>query len=218
MPNDSETTKANLRSSIYAVLALAFSTPKDQSQIEKLHAAILEAKEDLGLVEVTDSKNVSQLPTSSSNLSREHLRLFVGPGRVKCPPYESAVRKDRPKPERGLVMGPSTADVRKRYAAAGVAVSKNYKDLPDHVAAEMEFMHFLCFEESKFRSQGNQEQAERYCGMERDFIQDHLAPWVTDFADCVLATTNSPFYKDAANLLKEFAKSEVGYISEGSTE
>ena len=54
--------------------------------------------------------------------------------------------------------------------------------------------------------------------MELDFLRDHLEPWVADFADCVLASTNSPFYKEAAILLKEFARSEFEYFSEGKTE
>jgi TorA maturation chaperone TorD len=82
----------------------------------------------------------------------------------------------------------------------------------------MEFMHFLCSEEAKSRNQGNQEQTQQYHGVERDFLHDHLAPWIADFADCVITITNSQFYKDAANLLKEFVESEVDYFSEGVAE
>jgi TorA maturation chaperone TorD len=197
---------------------LIFSTPKGEDQVEELYAAILEAKESLSLnVDIASKNRVPEQP-SFSDLAIEHFRLFVGPGHVKCPPYESAVRKDRPKLERGLVMGPSTADVRRRYAVSGLAVSKSYTDLPDHIAAEMEFMYFLCAEESKFRQQGNQEEVDRHQKMERDFLRDHLEPWVADFADCVLASTNSPFYKEGANLLKKFTKSELDYFSEGNTE
>jgi TorA maturation chaperone TorD len=209
---------AVFRSSIYRVLALAFSTPKGEDQAKKLYAAILEAKESLGQNESIASKSPVPEQPSFSDLAKEHLRLFVGPGHVKCPPYESVVRKDRPKFERGLVMGPSTADVRKRYAAAGLAVSKSYTDLPDHIAAELEFMHFLCAEESNYRHQGNQEEVDKHQNMELDFLRDHLEPWVSDFTDCVLASTNSPFYKEAATLLKEFTKNEFEYFSEGKTE
>lgn len=216
MSSASEIEKTNLRSNIYAILALAFSPPR--GEVEKLFAAILEANESLGLSEDVASEGQAPKGPSSTDLSREHLRLFVGPGHVHCPPYESAVRKDRPKFERGLVMGPSTADVRRRYAAAGLAVSKSYTDLPDHISAEMEFMHFLCAEESKFRDKGNDEEAKGRRIMERDFLKDHIGPWVSDFADCVLARTNSPFYRAAANLLKEFTQSEVDYFREGKAE
>ena len=208
--------RSNFRSNIYAILALAFSKPKDEA--EKLYAAIVEANESLELSEDVASENRDLGRPSFSDLAKEHLRLFVGPGHVHCPPYESAHRKDRPKLERGLVMGPSTADVRRRYAAAGLGVSKSFTDLPDHIAAEMEFMHFLCAEESKFRQQGNDEEAKKRQIMERDFLNDHIEPWVAAFADCVLVSTNSSFYKAAANLLKGFTKSEVDYFREGNTE
>jgi TorA maturation chaperone TorD len=200
---------------MYAILALAFSKPKDEP--EKLYAAVLDANESLGLNEDVIPEGQPPKGISSTDLSREHLRLFVGPGHVHCPPYESAVRKDRPKFEQGLVMGPSTADVRRRYTSAGLAISKNYTDLPDHIAAEMEFMHFLCAEESRFARQGNDMEAERYRLMERDFLHDHIGPWAPDFADCVLAKTNSLFYRAAANLLKTFARIELDYFNEGST-
>jgi TorA maturation chaperone TorD len=115
-------------------------------------------------------------------------------------------------------MGPSTADVQRRYAAAGLGVSKSYTDLPDHIAAEMEFMHFLCAEESKFRQQGNDEETKKRRIMERDFLKDHIEPWVASFADCVLASTTLSFYKAAATLLKGFTKSEADYFREGNTE
>jgi TorA maturation chaperone TorD len=111
-------------------------------------------------------------------------------------------------------MGPSTADVRRRYAAVGLAVSKEYTDLPDHIAAEMEFMHFLCTEESKARGEGNREEVERNLNMQRNFLNDHIQPWIEDFARCVLQSTKSPFYKAAANLLRAFTKSEFDYLQE----
>ena len=216
MSSSGEIERIGIRSNLYAILALSFSKPKDD--VEKLYAAILGANESLGLSEDVASEGHDPGCPSISNLTKEYLRLFVGPGHVHCPPYESAHRKDRPKPERGLVMGPSTADVRRRYAAAGLGVSESFTDLPDHIAAEMEFMHFLCAEESKFRHQVNDEEAKRHRIIERDFLNDHIEPWVAAFADCVLASTNSTFYKAAANLLKGFTKSEVDHFREGNIE
>ena len=216
MSSSSEIKRTSFRSNIYAILALAFSKPKDE--VEKLYSAILEANESLGLSETAASESLDPGHLSVSDLTKEHLRLFVGPGHVHCPPYESVVRKDRPKPDRGLVMGPSTADVRRRYAAAGLGVSKSYTDLPDHIAAEMEFMHFLCAEESKFRQQGNDEEARKRRIMEQEFLNDHIEPWAPAFADCVLMATNSSFYKATAKLLQEFTKIEVEYFREGNAE
>jgi TorA maturation chaperone TorD len=202
--------RVHLRRSIYAVLASAFSPP--QGDVEKLYEAILEANETLGQSRSDASKG------TSSELSKEYLRLFVGPGHVLCPPYESVVRKDRPKIERGTVMGPSVADVRRRYSAAGLGLSKTFTDLPDHISAEMEFMHFLCNEESRLKEQGKDQEAKNHRELQRSFFNDHLQPWIPDFASCTLTSTKSSFYQAAANLLTAFANSELEYFREEANE
>ena len=103
--------KANFRSNVYGILALAFSPP--QSELKKLYAAILDAQAFLRSDDDTAAPSVNfPEDTTSTYLGKEHLRLFVGPGHVQCPPYEAVYRKDRPVMEKGLVMGPSTTDVR----------------------------------------------------------------------------------------------------------
>ena len=109
-------------------------------------------------------------------------------------------------------MGPSTADVRRTYLAAGLDISKSYTDLPDHIAAEMEFMQFLCAEEGRLAQEGNIEEAAKLRRMQREFHRNHLEPWIEEFADCVLRSTNSHFYKAAATVLKEFAEKEADFL------
>ena len=201
-----------MRGRIYRILAAAFSPPNEDT--DSRYNALLETHAFL------ESTKTSPEPTHASenpNLparAKEHLRLFVGPGHIPCPPYEAVHRKDRPDFERGLVMGPSTADVRRAYLAAGLEISKTYTDLPDHISAEMEFMQFLCAEESRLELQGKKEEAAKMKNMQREFHKNHIEPWVADFADCILRSTVSPFYKTAANVLKEFSKSEAHYLTE----
>ena len=105
-------------------------------------------------------------------------------------------------------MGPSTADVRRRYAEADLVLAKKFNDLPDHIAVEMEFMHYLCAEERRAIEAGNLQEAARRSQMQQQFLKEHLEPWVDTFADCILRSTNSSFHKSAAKLLKNFVKSE----------
>jgi TorA maturation chaperone TorD len=203
---------AVFRSTIYRILAAAFSPPKaDMSSLYEalleMHASLRSTKTPLEVIHASENPS---LPA----LAKEHLRLFVGPGHIPCPPYEAVYRKDRPDFEKGLVMGPSTADVRRAYFAAGLDISKTYTDLPDHIAAEMEFMQFLCAEETRLAQQGNNEEAAKMKSMQQEFHKNHIEPWVEDFADCILRSTTSPFYKATASVLKEFAKSEAGYLAE----
>jgi len=210
VPNDRD--PAVFRGRIYRILAAAFSPPKTDTGslyevLLKVHASLQSIETSL---EVTHASKDQSLPA----LAKEHLRLFVGPGHMPCPPYEAVYRKDRPDFEKGLVMGPSTADVRRAYFAAGLDISKTFTDLPDHIAAEMEFMQFLCVEEARLAQQGNNEDAGKMKSMQREFHKNHIEPWVGDFADCILRSTTSPFYKATASVLKEFAESEAEYLAE----
>jgi TorA maturation chaperone TorD len=105
-------------------------------------------------------------------------------------------------------MGSSTADVRRRYAEADLVLAKNFNDLPDHIAVEMEFMHFLCAEELRALEKGNPQESARRKEMQQEFLREHLEPWVDRFAECILRSTSSSFHKSAANLLKTFVKNE----------
>jgi putative dimethyl sulfoxide reductase chaperone len=204
------TEEYEFRANVYGILALAFSLPRIEAG--KLYEAILQAHHSLRPNDEPIPKEHDTQGLPAAQLSKEHLRLFVGPGRVPCPPYESVYREDRPILERGLVMGPSTADVRHRYAEANLVLPKNFTDLPDHIAVEMEFMHFLCTEELKSIEQNNLQESARTKKMEQEFLKEHLEPWVERFADCVLKSTNSYFYKLAARLLKAFVKDESEYL------
>jgi TorA maturation chaperone TorD len=203
---------AVFRSGLYRILATAFSPPKGDTV--GLYDALLQAHASLqssvARVEDMGASEKVRLPA----LAKEHLRLFVGPGHVPCPPYEAVYRKDRPAFEKGLVMGPSTADVRRAYLTAGLDVSKTYTDLPDHISAEMEFMQFLCAEETRLAQQGNEEEATKIKRMQKEFHRNHVEPWVGDFADRILRSTASPFYRETANVLKQFAKSEAIFLTE----
>jgi TorA maturation chaperone TorD len=211
LTSDSDPTKnANFRSSVYAILALAFSPPKDQTP--GLYQAILDAHAALSPHENSPATKAPDSKASSvAGLDKEYLRLFVGPGHVHCPPYEAVYRKERPLLERGLVMGQSAVDVRRKYAEANLKLSDKFTDLPDHIALEMEFMHFLCTEESKSMEQGIAEDTVTRRNMQREFLKDHLTHWAEPFADCVLKSDSS-FYKAAASLLKVFTKSEFEYL------
>lgn len=214
MANSNSAKTAGYRSKVYGILALAFSFPTQGPKA--LHEEILGASEYLGALE---GARFPQETTEDSQLLErlraEYLRLFVGPGHVPCPPYESVYRTDRPVWQRGLVMGPSTADVRRRYAEAALTISKNYRDLPDHVSVEMEFMHFLCAEESKLTELGNIDESAKMRKMQRDFLEDHIMPWTGNFAERILNSTDSSFYKAAANLLRAVVKSDFEYLSRG---
>ena len=142
-------------------------------------------------------------------LRLEYNRLFVGPGAPACPPYESVYRRDRPESERGMLMGPSVIDVKKRYSEAGLQINKDFSDLPDHVAVELEFMCFLCAKEAEAGAD-----EEIWKRRQTEFWKFHLNTWIGEFSDRLFKNTKSPFYKASVMFLKEWFEEEGDALSE----
>jgi len=117
----------------------------------------------------------------------EHERLFVGPGTVPCPPYESVWRNDVPVHLRRSLMGPCTEDLRRLYTEIGLQVAPSSGELPDHVAVELEALAYAIRSPGSIQSAGA-------------LLTDHLAKWLPAFCRAVAHETAQPFYKELAVL------------------
>lgn len=137
------------------------------------------------------------------DLCVDYARLFVGPYALLAPPYGSVYLDGERQ-----VMGNSTLDVRKRYGDAGLALSPHFKEPPDHIAAELEFMHFLVFNEIEAALQGDRDRSTNYVDQQGLFLYHHLAAWVPQFVHQVLKHAESGFYKNLAMATDLFIKDE----------
>lgn len=77
------------------------------------------------------------LKYSEQDLMIEYARLFVGPYSLIAPPYGSYYL------DGGIVMGETTVAVKQIYELAGVMLNENFKDLPDHIITELEFLYII---------------------------------------------------------------------------
>ncbi|HUI86795.1 MAG TPA: molecular chaperone TorD family protein [Nitrososphaerales archaeon] len=194
-PGDAERTKA--RMALYADLSTAFKRPA--SDLASLWVELRRA--------VTgDSDSESPPLQDARDLVFEYDRPFVGPARLPCPPHEPVHSKDRPEMDQGTVAGPSVLDAKRLCAEAGLAVSKEFHDLPDHIAAELEFMAYLCERE---QSETTAEGREMWRRRQGELFELHLGPWAAGFEDKVTASTGSPFYQPVASLLRAFVVDEA---------
>lgn len=114
----------------------------------------------------------------------EYERLFVGPGRVPCPPYESLWRTDAPRREQGRLMAACAVEVARIYAQLGLRVRADAHELPDHLVVELEALAFAL-------EQGADDAA---AALQRE----HLASWLPPFCARVEAETTHPFYRALA--------------------
>jgi TorA maturation chaperone TorD len=140
-----------------------------------------------------------QGPKELKKLAIDFARLFVGPYSLPAPPYGSVYLEGERK-----IMGDSTLEVQERYRRAGVELSDNFRDVPDHIAAELEFMYFLIFKEIQALENSDVDTAIDYLEKQRAFLREHLGAWVFDFADSIEENAETDFYKNLARATKAF--------------
>lgn len=134
-------------------------------------------------------------------LAEEHTFLFAR--QVVVPPYESSYA--RPYADRTQVL----AEVGGFYGAFGLEVAATRPDLPDHVAAELEFVAVLLAKEAYALAQGWTEQAEITTLARAKFVAEHLAPWLPAFAERLAQHARLPFYPTAARLAITLLRGEA---------
>lgn len=140
-------------------------------------------------------------------LKVEFTRLFIGPYSLPAPPYGSVYIENERK-----VMGDSTMDVRKRIQHFGLDIPGNFKDVPDHITVELEFIFFLIFKEIVHIQSNVPEQAQELLFHQISFHTDHLNRWIPEFTNCVIEHTGTQFYRNLATATKIFITEELEYL------
>jgi len=180
----------NKRVLSYRLLADCFYFP-DEKLLEKLG----NSKELVGEV-------CEELKTLAVDFSR----LFIGPFKLLAPPYGSVYLENSQ-----TVMGESTIDARNRYQQEGLKI--DLKEAPDHIAIELEFMHFLGFEEIKALKESDTKKAAGYLKKQASFLDMHLCGWVPQFTAKVEKEAKTKFYKNLAKVTKLFVQDDLKNIS-----
>jgi len=137
-------------------------------------------------------------------LAIDHARLFVGPFALLAPPYGSVYLEG----ERRL-MGDSTLAVGECYREDGLEVAAGFNGTPDHIAVELEFMHFLVVKELDALFAKQLDRAQNFRQKQRAFLQRHLAAWVPNFSRSVEEQAQTQFYRELAATTRMFIESDL---------
>jgi len=137
---------------------------------------------------------------SREELLREYSRLFLGPFQLEAPPFGSVYLEDE-----GRMMGESTAEAQRIYRECGLDLSPDFTSPPDHVAAELEFLAYLGFQERT-----SQEATwEMFFREQRAwFLDRHIGRWFPRFAENVESNTEMGFYLELTRLTGMLLESE----------
>ena len=133
----------------------------------------------------------------------EYARLFVGPFELKAPPYGSVYLEHERR-----VMGDSTMAVLKMYEEAGLVMDEDFKELPDHVAVELEFMSYLIYQEVQALEQSMMDRAIKLKTRQELFLNRFLKPWIPPFCREIKENTENEFYEALADCLFTFVEKQ----------
>jgi TorA maturation chaperone TorD len=97
-------------------------------------------------------------------------------------------------------MGASTLDVQGLYRAADFDVDEDFRELPDHVAVELEFLYLLLYREHEARVGGDETGLKAVLDLRKRFLAGHLGAWIPKFAAAVKQNTQCDFYRQLAEL------------------
>ncbi len=150
---------------------------------------------------VRDMRKEFEAGAELEQLKVDFSKLFVGPYELSAAPYGSVYLDDERK-----MMGDSTLDVKNRYRESGLDTATNFKDAPDHITAELEFMHYLIFKEIQAFANADTETAIGFIQRQKSFLEDHLMAWVPEFADRIIEYAENSFYPNLARATETFLK------------
>ena len=121
------------------------------------------------------------------NLLGEYTRLFIGPYKLPCPPWESVYTS----PTR-LMMQEPAQEVARIYNELGLTVD-DPGVMPDSIGAELNFLANLF----RIISEEDGKKAD-YINLMARFVNEHLLKWVPQFARDMEEASDTLFYKALA--------------------
>lgn len=143
------------------------------------------------------------------DLRVEFSKLFIGPYQLLAPPYGSVYLDNQRQ-----IMGDSTLDVVKRYRNAGLAVDDGFKNPPDHIAAELEFMHALVIKELIALHNGLADDVAGCLEEQSDFLTFHIGQWIDAFSGLIIQETNLPYFRYLATATQRFIREDLQRLEE----
>jgi TorA maturation chaperone TorD len=190
---------AAARADFCRFLAVCYYEPGPEFAEEKLFESMVAVA---SLVDAGFAAGARRLAEAFAAVGLEELlidytRLFLGPIEAPAMPYGSVwlgTDKD--------LMRESTMAVLALYEEGGFEIAEDFRELPDHVAAELEFLYVLLFRES--RGGGDEVAA-----LKKRFLAEHLGRWTGPFTDAVKAGAQCAFYRELGDLTNRFVASEA---------
>jgi TorA maturation chaperone TorD len=127
----------------------------------------------------------------------DYTRLFLGPTDILAKPYGSTWLTGEK-----TLMQASTIAILDLYREGGFEIDDSFRDLPDHIAVELEFLYLLEWRACAARQNADAAGLAEIEALRRRLLGEHLGRWVTPFTAAVQAEAGTAFYRDLAAITR----------------
>lgn len=198
------------RSLVYAAFATAFSHP-DREGMDAIRSGVLAGalRQLLGAVDPAllagvDWEALQDCGADEEALPVEFTRLFEAGENGPCCSLEGR--------SYGSAAMEATEELVRFYDFFDLSLPEGQREEPDHLLTELEFLHYLTYQEAGLASAG--ESTEGVLRAQRDFIERHPGAWIPVLHSRLIAHGAPRFYIELVRLLERFLRAEEVRLAE----
>lgn len=194
------------RENLCRYLAACYYQPGPEFAEEKVFDSMLEAATRVHADLAAQARRLGEqfAAEESESLLVDYTRLFLGPTGAIAKPYGSVWLDDAK-----TVMGDSTMAALALYEKGGFEMDEGFREVPDHIAAELEFLYLLIYRENEARRNADNAALEATAGIRKQFLHEHIGAWVGPFTAAIRSGARTDFYRELAELTDRFVKVEA---------
>lgn len=194
------------RSKCYALIASGFNVPDEEGFAGISGGGLAESLEaERGELPFEFEFALEPPPGewSHEDFQAEYLRLFeVGQGGPPCPLYGGVWSADRMK---------AMEEVVRFYNYFGLKLSEDRRIPPDHLATELEFLHYLTFRQAASKLA---QIAAPYRRAQLDFIERQPGSWVPKLKERLEGLEAAAFFTSLVDATARFLAADLKHLSE----
>lgn len=198
--------QALARQELCRFLAGCYYEPGPEFAEERLFESILDAALRIGPELGERAARLQEAFASAvlQDLLIDYTRLFLGAPQALAGPYASAWLSGEPE-----LMQDSVMALQELYEDGGFTIDPDFRDLPDHVAVELEFLYLLSYQLNQAAAAGDDATVQAFDALRTQFLAGHLGRWLGPFVRAVREHAGSDFYRELAGLTECFVQLEA---------
>lgn len=197
--------QALARQELCRFLAGCYYEPGPEFAEERLFDSMLAASRHISpeLADHARRLGASFAAASLQDLLVDYTRLFLGAPQALAKPYASVWLTQEPE-----LMQDSAMDLLRLYEQGGFEIDPEFRDLPDHVAVELEFLYLLSYQQIQAQATSDEQALQALAVLRTAFLVGHLGRWLGPFILAVHDHAQCAFYRELAEFTELFVRLE----------